>query len=74
MEDSADDLKHRSDTGATSDHTDIALLILLPVVLGNRALEFKSISWLHVVNGRGQCTVVVLLDDEINMADSLYNY
>lgn len=68
VEDRAAQLVHRGDTGTTSDQRNVVVLVALPRVLADRALEVEPLAGLHVVEVRRHGSVGVLLDDEVEKA------
>lgn len=68
VEDGAGELVHGGNTGATSDEGDVVVLVLLPGVLGQGALEVESLARSHVVQVCAHGAVRVLLDKQVEEA------
>jgi len=71
LEDSAGELVHGGDSGATSDQSDVVVLVGLPRVLGDGSLHLKRLARCHVVHVLGHDSTGVPLDDEVKVAGSV---
>lgn len=63
-----DNLVHRGDTGATSNHGDDVVGVGLVLVLGDRTLEVEGVSGLELGDVGGHGAALVLLDEEVEEA------
>lgn len=65
VEDGAGELVHGGDTGTAGDEGDVGVLVLLPLVLGQRALDVEALAGNQVVDVGAHGAVGVLLDNEV---------
>lgn len=68
LEDLADELVHGSDTGTTGNQGNVLMLVGLPLVFGERALEGKTLVNVHAVQVLRHRSVGVGLDDKLEVA------
>lgn len=68
VEDGAEELVHGADTGAASNEGNVLVLVRLPRVLGERALDVEALAGSHVVEVGAHGTTLVLLDQEVDIA------
>jgi len=68
VEDGARELVHRRDAGAAGEEGDVLVLVGVPCVLGDGALELDALAGLDVVQVRGHGAVGVFLDEEREVA------
>ena len=68
LEDGAGELVHGGDSGATSDQSDVVVLVGLPRVLGDRSLHLKRLARCHVVHVLGHDATRIPLDNEVEVA------
>lgn len=71
LEDGAGELVHGGNSSATSDQSDVVVLVGLPRVLGDRALHLKRLARYHVVHVLGHDATGVPLDNEVEVAGSV---
>lgn len=67
-EDLADELVHRRDPRAAGHHADVAVLVGLPLVLGDRALERERLAHAQLVDVRRHRAPGVLLHQQVQVA------
>lgn len=72
VEDAAAQLVHGGDTSAASNEADVAVLVLGPGVLGERALDGKRLSRSKLVDVGAHGAALVLLDEEVDVAAFIY--
>lgn len=65
VEDLACELEHGSDAGTTSHKGNMGVLVLRQWVLGQWALEVKTLAGLHAVQMLGHRSTLVLLDQQV---------
>lgn len=68
LEDGAHKLVQRSDARATGDQGDVFVLIGLPGILWNWALEVQALPYVHAVQMLGHWAIRIALHDEIQVA------
>lgn len=71
LEDLAGQLVHGGDTGATGDQADVVVLVGLPGVLGEGALEGKALVDVHRVEVLGHGAIGIGLDHELEVAGGI---
>jgi hypothetical protein len=71
LEDGAGELVHGGDSGATSDQSDVVVLVGLPRVLGDGSLHLKRLAGCHVVHVLGHDATGVPLDNEVEVTGSV---
>ena len=71
LEDGAGELVHGGDSGATSDQSDVVVLVGLPRVLGDRSLHLKRLAGCHAVHVLGHDASGVPLDNEVEVTGSV---
>lgn len=71
LENMAGQLVHGRDTGATGDQADVVMLVGLPGVLGEGALERQALVDVHGVQVLGHGAARVGLDHELEVAGGI---
>lgn len=72
LEDGTDQLVHGRDARATGDQGNVLVLVGLPGVLGDRALEIQTLAYVHAVKVFRHGTIGIALHDEIQVAGLIW--
>jgi len=72
LEDAACELVHGCDSCAAGDQRDVLVLVRLPSVFWNGALHVEALAGYHLVHVLGHWSAGVFLDDEVEVADSIW--